>query len=260
MIEGHNKQLVPGLVSVVMPMFNSAAYLGASINSVLRQTYVDWELLIVDDCSKDSSADIANAFMDQDGRIQVSCNKTNSGAAVSRNYALETSRGQYVAFLDADDTWEAIKLEIQIEHMQRTGAIFSFTPYKVIDSDGEFTGRIVDLKTPNRVSYLGMLKKSATIGCSTVIIDQSKTGRLVMPLLRTGQDYGLWLKILRTIPYAEKVPKVLSAYRITPGSISRNKYRKAKRQWSIYTEVEGIGTARAAWYFAHYAWRAIFRG
>ena len=248
-----------GLVSVIIPTYNAERYISDTITSVLLQDYEDFEILIADDASIDSTVTISESFGKRDSRIRLLPSKVNSGAAEARNRALQAARGQYVAFLDADDTWCRDKLSRQLNFMRETKCTFTFTAYRICTWDGTFTGKIVDLKSPERVGYRDMLAKRATLGCSTVMIDQSVVGRLRMPLIRTGQDYGLWLSLLREGRHACRLPVALTDYRIVPGSISRNKRLKAQRQWQIYRDLEGLRLDQSAWYFGQYVYHAFFR-
>ena len=254
-----NRELKAGMVSVVVPTYNAERYLDCTITSVLLQDYQNFEILLADDGSSDSTLAISKSFVNRDSRIRLLPSGVNLGAAVTRNRALQSARGQYVAFLDADDMWRSDKLSQQLSFMRETNSSFSFTAYRICSWDGTFTGKIVDLKSPDRVGYKDMLAKRATLGCSTVIIDQSVVGRLSMPLIRTGQDYGLWLRILREGRQAYRLPVALTDYRIVPGSISRNKRLKAQRQWQIYRELEGLRLDQSAWYFGQYVYHAFFR-
>jgi len=254
-----HKQYAEDLVSVVMPTYNAAPFLRESIDSVLGQTYPNLELLVSDDASTDDTRSILEEYSARDTRVRTFLAAGNAGAAVSRNTALRNSTGQYIAFLDADDAWESDKLGKQIDFMRTNDASFSFTAYEICNVEGKPTGKHVDLNCPDTVNYFDMLLKRATLGCSTVMVDQSVTGPLEMPLIRTGQDYALWLQLLKKTGAAHRLPEVLTRYRIVPGSISRNKLAKARRQWSIYREIERIPMAHATWYFFNYAFRAVFR-
>lgn len=247
------------LVSIIMPAFNSARFISDAIESVVFQTYTNWELLIVDDHSSDETTKVVEQYVHKDGRIKLTSNRTNLGSAKSRNKALAMARGRFLAFLDSDDRWRSDKLHLQLHFMQQSRCGFSFTAYQIVNEQAVPSGQIVDMNCPDRVSYRDMLNKRATLGCSTVVIDKDKTGDLVMPDLRTGQDYALWLKLLRSGHEAFRLDRVLTDYRITPNSISRNKFKKARRQWQIYRSVEGLGMIASISHFANYAWRAVFR-
>lgn len=250
---------VDGLVSVVMPAFNSSKYIRETIESVLGQTWKNIELLVVDDASSDSTVDVVREMAASDPRVRLFVQSKNCGAAVARNIALQEATGQFIAFLDADDLWRNDKIARQVRFMNDNHAAFSFTAYGLIDADGRSLGKVIDKDPLVQVGYRDMLKKKATLGCSTVMLDSTKVGRVQMPLIRTGQDYGLWLSLLKRGVDAKHLTDVLTSYRIVPGSISRNKFKKAKRQWEIYRKIEKLSAVDSAWCFLHYAWRAVSR-
>ncbi len=242
-----------------MPTYNSDKYVREAIASIRSQTYQHWVLNVVDDASTDNTANILRELESLDDRITVTVNDKNVGAAVARNTSINKATGQYIAFLDSDDLWEVGKLERQLIFMQSIDAAFSFTAYKVVNENGEDSGQLVDAVPLMKVGYRDMLAKKATLGCSTVILDQSVIGQMKMPLLRTGQDYAYWLSILKKGYFAYCYHHGLTHYRIVPGSISRNKINKAKRQWEIYRTLESLNLFESSWYFVNYAWRAVFR-
>ena len=140
-------------VSIIMPSYRTAKYIAESISSVQRQTYTNWELIIVDDCSPDNTDEVIAPFL-SDKRIRYLKNKVNSGAAVSRNRALREARGRWIAFLDSDDLWMPDKLEKQISFMKQRGYHFSYTNYEEINEAGEKTG--VHVTGPKKISKIGM--------------------------------------------------------------------------------------------------------
>lgn len=195
-----------------------------------------------------------------DARISPVRLTSNSGAAVARNASLERAAGRYIAFLDSDDLWFPNKLARQTDFMRETRCWFSYTCYSVVDADSSRVLGQVDTKSANSVSYEDLLKKKSTVGCSTVMLDTHVTGSVQMPLVRTGQDYALWLLLLKTHSgRAFKLSEILSSYRIRPNSISRNKLKKAIRQWEIYRKLENIGALRATVLMFHYGKNAVFR-
>ena len=246
------------LVSVITPVFNSARYLPETYESLLAQSYNNWEWVVTDDCSSDDSWKILSDISKSDPRVKVHRNGVNSGAAVSRNVAIDKSVGDFIAFLDSDDYWFPDKLLRQIEFMG-DGIDFSFTAYEIMNDSGQSLGKVVDGNRFAAFGYKDMLLKSATIGCSTVILRRSAFSDISMPLIRTGQDYALWLKLLKTGTCAHLFSRVLTRYRISPNSISRNKLKKAKRQWSIYRDLEGLSLLNSVYCFLFYAWRAVFK-
>jgi len=243
-------------ISIITPLYNSSSFIADTILSVQAQTFTDWEMIIVDDCSSDDSVHIVQNLSQIDNRIQLIQLSQNSGPAVARNTAIEAAKGRYLAFLDSDDQWLPEKIEKQLGFMMERQIPFSFTAYEIVDVNGYSTGKIIDGFS---VSYESMLRKQATMGCSTVIVDRQVVGDIRMPLLRTGQDYAFWLSLLNTGLTATCFPLPLTRYRIRPGSISRNKFKKAKRQWQIYRECEKLSLPKSVHSFLYYAFRAVFR-
>ncbi|WP_422529156.1 glycosyltransferase family 2 protein [Serratia fonticola] len=255
---GENSKKTP-LVSIIMPTYNSSVFVHEAIQSILNQDYHHWELIITDDCSTDNTVSIIDTYSRKDKRIQYYINKSNSGAAITRNNSIVKARGDYVAFLDSDDLWHKDKLSSQIGFMLNSNSCFSFTPFSLVSEQGHHLNKTVDLNNCKKVNYHEMLAKKCTLGCSTVMLNRSSFPDLTMPLLRTGQDYALWLKLLKSGVQADCLNVPLTSYRIVKNSISRNKIKKAKRQWQIYREIESIGFLRSCYYFCFYAVRAVFR-
>ena len=231
----------------------------ATYNSILKQSYKDWEWLVTDDCSIDGTFELLNEICLKDKRVKVFRNDMNLGAAVSRNKSIANANGEFIAFIDSDDIWLKTKLEQQLSFMNERNIDFSFTAYELIDEEGNLLGTKVDSKQEGFFTYKDMLKKKATLGCSTVVLRLSAFGNISMPLIRTGQDYALWLNILKTGCNAWVLSEVLTQYRIMPNSISRNKFKKAKQQWYIYRHLEHLSIFNSLICFGHYAFRAVFR-
>lgn len=246
-------------VSIITATFNSLPYIKETYDSIRAQTFSNWEWLVTDDCSSDGTYEYLKQLASSDTRILVERNSVNSGAAVSRNVSLSKSSGDYIAFIDSDDIWFPEKLQYQLEFMDVNNLDFTFTPYETINESSVPFNRYIDANQAGPVNYHDMLKKKATLGCSTVILRRSAIKDLSMPLLRTGQDYALWLKILKQGIKAYPCDKVLMKYRIVSTSISRNKFRKAARQWQIYRKIERLSLIDSCFCFAFYAWRAVFR-
>ena len=254
----NNIEPVDGLVSIIMPTYDSEKYVIFSLESVLNQTYENWELLVTDDVSGDSTIAVLQERAEKDHRIKIFVLPENSGAAVARNNSILKARGQFVAFLDSDDLWFSEKLERQVSFMNRENVSLSYTAYEVVDEYGEkSTSECKDLDERKSVSYDDMLKKKSIMGCLTVMFRREDFKSYEMPLIRQGQDYALWLKLLKTGKSAYKLNEVLAQYRIVPSSISRNKFRKAVRQFQIYRQIEGLSFVYSVECFIHYTLRAI---
>ena len=171
------------------------------------------------------------------------------------------SSGEYLAFCDSDDIWKSNKLGTQLKFMMQKNISFCFFVYEIINDKGVPMDITVDSSQSGSFTYVDMLKKKATLGCCTVMLKKkSFEGLLEMPNIRTGQDYAFWLKLLKnSIHNAHILPKTLSEYRISIDSISRNKFKKAMRQFYIYGSIEKISLVKSLYYFSFYAFRALFR-
>ncbi|WP_078431850.1 glycosyltransferase family 2 protein [Metabacillus halosaccharovorans] len=242
------------LVSIITPSYNSTKFIPATIDSVLSQTYEHWEMLIVDDCSKDESRNVIRKYADGDSRIKLIELTENSGAAIARNTAIKAARGKYVAFLDSDDLWVPTKLEKQIGFMEENEYAFTYSKYQLMDVDGQKLDRVIDI--PDEIDYNGLLSNTI-IGCLTAVVNIEKTGPIEMPNIRTRQDFALWLSILKRGIKAHGLQEVLAYYRLVPGSISSNKVKAAKQTWKVYRDVEKLSLIRSVFSFTGYAWNAV---
>ena len=209
-----------GLVSIIMPSYNTANFIGETIKSVLEQTYKNWELLIVDDCSTDNTDEVVARYNDE--RITYMKNLKNSGAAVSRNKALNVARGKWIAFLDSDDLWYSTKLEEQIKYMEKHNYAFSYTSYREIDENGVENG--VEVTGPKRITKIGMYRYCWP-GCLTVMYDAEKVGTVQIADIKKNNDYAMWLKVIKRAN-CYHYDKVLAQYRKRSGSISNHGYLK----------------------------------
>jgi teichuronic acid biosynthesis glycosyltransferase TuaG len=246
------------LVSIVVPVYNAARFIDETIQTVLDQTYTNWELLLVDDKSTDESVKLIKPYLAKDKRIKLFNNKQNSGAAISRNKGIDAAKGRYIAFLDADDLWLPTKLEKQVEFMQAQDCAFSFTGYEFADENGKPNGKKV--RVPATISYKQALKNT-TISTITVMCDITKLSKAVihMPNIRRGQDTATWWKILKTIESAYGLDEVLSYYRRTLETLSANKLAALKRTWNLYRHVEGLNIVSSAYNFIFYVCNAVSR-
>lgn len=245
---------VEGLVSVVMPVHNSARFLREAIESVLDQTYQNWELLIVDDASKDDSINIAHEYEEKDKRIHVLKNDAPIGIpSAPRNVGITAARGRYVAFLDSDDIWFPRKLEQQIPLLSEQGTAIAFGNYEKMEEDGRRRNRVV--RAPATASYKSLLNGNV-IGNLTGMYDRKQTGTVLMPD-RRHEDYVMWLSILKRGFVARNTGTVLGAYRLRSTSVSSQKMLTVRWQWAIYREVEGLSWFSSAYHFMFYAFKAF---
>lgn len=211
-----------GLVSIIMPSYNSEKYIKDSIESVLSQSYNNWELIIIDDCSNDNTVNVIKSFNDK--RIKLFINEKNSGAAISRNRALRESNGKWISFLDSDDVWMPNKLEEQLNFMVENNYSFSFTDYRIC-KNGQFEKCI--RTGPNKVNYR-KIKRYCYFFTSTVIYDFSIVGLIQIGGIKKNNDYAMWLKALKNVD-AFRFPKCLSIYNKHTNSISSGKKSKLIR-------------------------------
>lgn len=209
------------LVSIIMPAFNSSKYLGAAINSVLEQSYKNWELIICDDGSIDNSLVIAKEFSGRDSRISVIKNKYQKGAPGARNSCLDAAVGRYIAFLDADDLWLPSKLSLQIGFMLENGYSFVYSYHEVMDEDGKF---ISECRAPGSVDAR-LMKVSNFIPCLTAVYDSDIIGKVYQPEIKKRNDFALWLKILNggKVASAYCLPLITARYRSNSYGLSSNK-------------------------------------
>ncbi|WP_369141873.1 glycosyltransferase family 2 protein [Streptomyces sp. R44] len=250
------------LVSVVMPVYNSAATLGAAVRSVLSQTHSDVELLVTDDKSSDGSMDLLTEFARQDERVKPVSAPEQGGAGRARNLAIERARGDYVAFLDSDDLWLPEKTARQIEFAAAADAPLTFTSYYKMDADyeGESTdfvpnGRVV--RAREHVDYRAMLVRDY-IGALTAMYDRRVLGTRLMPEMRKRQDYALWLSIMRDGADARGLAEPLAVYRAhQAGSLSSNKMSLIPYNWELYREHEGLSVPRATRALAGAVWQSL---
>ena len=255
--DGGKKTAVKGpLVSVVMPVHNGEKFIDEAIHSVLGQTYDNWELIVVDDASSDSTLEILGHF--SSSRIRVIALEQNGGAAKARNRGIAAARGQFICFLDADDLWQPSKLKKQLEFAKETEAAFMFGSYVFADASGRPNGKVV--RVPSTITYKQALK-NATIWTSTVMFDMRtlKKGDIKMPDVRRGQDTATWRKVLKKIGRAYGLGDVVAIYRRSDGTLSANKIAAMKRTWNLYRNVEHLSFLKSLHCFSWYCFNAAKR-
>ena len=238
-----------------MPCFNSERFVAASIESVIRQTAQDWEMIVVDDASTDDTVGIIERYERRDRRIRmVPLLETNRGAAYARNVGLGQARGEMIAFIDSDDIWVPQKTSKQVAVMDASHADISYTGYKR-RYDGEQDGTTVPV--PDRVSYHTMLRR-CLISCPTAMVRRSTCGTVRMPTMRVAEDHGYWLALLRDgSRTAVGLNEPLVWVRLHSNSLSANKFTAAKHAWKLRYEVEGFGFVKSVWLFGGYAFEAV---
>lgn len=243
------------LVSIVVPVFNAASYISDTILSVKSQTYEDWELLLIDDGSTDSSVEIMKTFENE--KIHVLEMTGNKSAALARNLGIKEAKGRFIAFLDADDLWMPDKLFKQVAFMLDKRATFSFTGYEFADEQGVGVEKIV--RVPSRMNYKDALKNT-TIFTSTVMFDLTRISKeqIYMPNV-PSEDTATWWKVLKSGYQAIGLDEALTLYRRSGGTLSSNKLIAVKRIWNLYRHVEHLSVLKSAYCFCFYAVRAVLR-
>lgn len=264
------------LVSIITPSYNCSKYIAQTIESVLAQTYQNWEMIIVDDCSKDNSIEIIESYTKKDSRIKLYILEKNSGAAIARNKAIELANGRFIAFLDSDDLWLPNKLKKQINFMVDKNLALSYTAYKKIDENGIEGTKIINV--PENASY-GTLLNTNYIACLTGIYDVNICGKHFMPDISHRQDYGLWLNILKKIGHedygfwlgilkkfsssssssssAGGLNEPLALYRVHSNSLSSNKLKAAFYHWLVLRKIEKLPFFKSVYHFIQYGYHGI---
>lgn len=248
--------LTTSLVSIIMPSFNSSLFIEDSIKSVLNQSYKNWELIIVDDFSKDNSVEIINSFVQKDSRIIAKYLNKNSGAAIARNIGLNLAKGNYIAFLDSDDLWKPNKLETHIKFMVENNYSMTYSNYELINEKGIKLNK--EIKVPSSITYDQYLKNTI-IGCLTVVINRDIVGDFHMPNIRTSQDMATWLQILKNGYTAYGIKQSLAYYRLVASSNSSKKIKAAKDVWKVYRDIENLSLFYSCVCFLGYVLNALIK-
>lgn len=237
------------LISIITPTYNCGAFIAETIESVQRQSYTNWEMIIVDDCSTDNTQEVVEKYIKNDPRIKYYKLENNSGAAAARTQAMSIASGDYMAFLDSDDLWLPDKLKRQIEFMKDNNISFSCTAYEQIDEKGTPLGKKVS--SPKKISYNRLLL-DCPVGNSTVMYNVNSMGKFEVPNIRKRNDDALWLTMLKKEKYIISMPDVLMQYRIRQNSISSNKLSLIKYHWQLYREIEHLNILRSAFHVGYW--------
>ena len=244
------------LISIITPTYNCGKFIEETIQSVLNQTYTNWEMIIVDDCSTDNTKEVVEKYVKIDSRIKYFLLENNSGAAVSRTKAMELANGNYIAFLDSDDLWLPNKLEAQLKFMKENNYLFTCTDYEQIDENGNSLNRVI--KTKFKTDYNGVLL-TCPVGNSTVMYNVDKLGKFAVPNIRKRNDDALWLQILKKEKYIYGMNEVLMKYRIRSNSISSNKLELVKYHWKLYREIEHLSIIRSTFHICYWGFLKVFK-
>ena len=241
-------------VTVIMTNYNAEKYIEETIVSILNQTYTNFELIIVDDCSTDSSLKIIREYENNFKNIKILELKKNQGKGFALAKGLENVSGKYLAFIDSDDLWEPEKLQKQIVYMKKEKLNFTFTSYIKFNIGRDTRKRIYALP---KVDYNKMLQYS-NIGYSTVIIHVDLLKDITIPIIRKRQDYALWLCLLKKeVAYGLDDP--LTLYRVREDSLSKNKFELIKWNWIVYRKYEKLSIIQSVWYLMGDVYSKMFK-
>ena len=249
--------MIDGLVSIIMPSWNTAKFIGESIQCVIDQTYANWELLIVDDCSTDNTDEAVKPFL-VDERIRYFKNEKNSGAALTRNRAMREAQGEWIAFLDSDDLWMPEKLERQISFMKENGYVLSFTEYEKVDEEDKplniyVSGpEVVNKRKMYNYDYIGQL---------TMMYSAKHFGLIQIKDIKKNNDYAIRLQLYKK-PNTEAylLKENLAKYRVRKKSISHDKLsKKLKSHYDLFHYCDEKPSPIAFWYAGWNMWYGFWK-
>ncbi|MET3697027.1 glycosyltransferase involved in cell wall bisynthesis [Bacillus oleivorans] len=243
------------LVSIIMPAFNCGDFIGITLDSVIAQTYQNWEVIVIDDCSTDNTEEVVKTYSSMDTRIKYYKLDKNSGAAVARNKAIDLANGKYMAFLDSDDVWFPEKLTKQISFMKEHGYNFTCTSYTKIDEQGNYLNRTI--KSQRKSDYDGILKTCP--GNSTVIYDAMNLGKFKIPNIKKRNDYVMWLQVVKKEKYLYGLEEPLGSHRIRKGGISKKKSSLVSYHWKVYREFEQLSIIKSCYLILYWVIATVFR-
>jgi len=243
------------MVSIITPTYNSEKYIAETIKSVLNQTYNNWEMLIVDDASSDNTCVTIEHFIKTDNRIKLFKQADNQGAGVARNVAINQAKGNYIAFLDADDLWKPNKLAIQVAFMKKHQLVMSYTSYDWIDENSKPLYKRVNALP--KLTYRKLLK-SNYVGNLTGMYSVDKLGKLYMPNIRKRQDWALWLKTLEKGEEAMGITTSLAYYRVHQKGLSGNKLNLIIHNFNFYSKALNFGIFKGTFYFVQFLFEQFF--
>ena len=234
------------LVSVITPAFNAEKTIGKTIESVLKQSYKNLEMIIVDDISNDKTIEIVRRYQKKDSRIKLFILDKKGGASGARNLAIKEAKGKYIAFLDCDDLWKKDKLKKQINFMEKNNIYFSYTDYSYID---EFDNDMKKYrKCPKKMSYFRMLIGDS-VGCLTVIYNREEVGLIQIPSLKKRNDYAIWCAVLKKVKVGYKYDEILSLYRKSSSSLSSGKkVRLLKYHYQMHRKANNLNVTSSLFF------------
>lgn len=241
------------LVSIIIPAYNCEDFIKETLESIINQSYKNWEGIIVNDSSTDKTAEIIMEFIEKDQRFKLFNLKKNSGAAMARNIGIEKSSGRFLAFLDSDDSWEPEKLRLQLKFMVENNHEFTCTNYKKIDVHGNNLG--IEIKAQEKSDYMGLLKNCP--GNSTVMLDLKRIKKIYGHDIKKRNDYVLWLSVIKKVQNLYGLNSVLSSHRIRENSISSNKFSLLKYHWHIYRNIEKLSLFKSIFLMFYWIMKSV---
>jgi len=230
-------------------------FIGITLDSVINQTYQNWEVIVVDDCSTDNTAKLVQEYVKKDNRIKYHKLDKNSGAAVARNKAVDLANGKYMAFLDSDDVWFPEKLTKQIGYMEENAYTFTCTSYTKIDEEGEYLGRTIGVRKQS--DYNDILKKNP--GNSTVVYNSEEIGKVKIPNIRKRNDYVMWLSVVKRAGKLYGMEEPLASHRVRKGSLSKKKANLVGYHWKVYREIEDLSFLKSSYLIIYWVVVTIFK-
>lgn len=241
------------LVSIIMPAYNAENFIEETMISLLNQTYQNWELIVVDDCSNDRTQHIILSYVNQDDRVKYFRLSTNSGAAVARNIGIGKSKGYFIAFLDSDDLWKPDKLSKQIQFMQEYDYHFTCSYYGKINEKSLVLDKHITYK--NIADYEELLKNCP--GNSTVIYNADILGKFTIPNIRKRNDYVMWLQVIKKSKYLYCCCEELSYHRESSSSLSANKKNLVSYHWKVYREIEKLSLVKSTYLIIYWVIKSL---
>jgi len=245
------------LVSIIMPLYNGEEYIENSVESVISQTYQNWELIIIDDCSMDNSPKIASMYSEKYDNIKFIQNEVNMGAGLSRNRGLALCNGDYITFLDCDDIYTSDRLSIHLEYMLKTNANISHTSYGYLSEKGLVGSRVLRV-SKREVGYRDLLRRTE-MSCMTTMVSSKLKQYLFFPNLRVKQDYALWLELLKMGEVSFPLDVVTAYYRQRPNSNTNRKHKLIIKHYRFLKDFVGLGSLKAAVYTVSWGINGVIR-
>lgn len=245
------------LVSIITPVYNAAPWLPGTLASVRAQTLANWEHILVDDGSTDTSVAIIEAAAREDARIRLLRTARNSGPSMARNLAIDAACGRFIAFLDADDLWLPEKLALSVDWITTHGYSFIYHDYRHISHDGSRTGALIH--APERLDFRTLHTRRGHGGCLTTVIDRERVAEIVFKSIGPyhAEDFCLLSQLIRDGHIGHRLPADLGRYRLTPKSRSANKLEAAINVWQVYRKFSRLSVPQAAFWWTQYAWNAF---